>query len=631
MTPKEITKIINKRIDGKKISINLPNHDIKNMKLDIVYFGIDPNLSIQELKCVTSKFCMDEQNKLNSELNLIYNKEKSKIDSKISSLSEDKRKQIENVISVKLRSKTFGRKLTNQNIIGHVKTHFKNINNKIDDMIETFKLEGFVSDQYTEDDYLNSFSNAREIKRKFIFHAGPTNSGKTYHALNVLKEANTGCYLAPLRLLAHEVYEDLNVDGYPTDLVTGEERIEVPDMKYVSSTIEMIDFSRKVDVAVIDEIQMIADPYRGWAWTQAVVGIPADTVILAGSPDAIPVIKKLVERILHEELEIIEYERKTDLIVEDSPTDSCTAGDCIVVFSRKRIFDIKDQLSNQCSIIYGSLSPDVRKSEAKKFREGDTNIVTSTDAIGMGLNLPIKRIIFADITKYNGTDFDICDNSLIRQIAGRAGRYGKFEEGYVTATTKEALKIIKDALNEKSPTLFVDKFQISPNKSAIKQIGDDTGTSDLIKVLRILSASMKDNKHFKMMNLDSMMEVSRNTYKSLDLIDKFQYSCAPVNIKVQNDLNNIFKWSELHYHGNPVTYKNIKFCNSPEYDESYKLRNYEDNVKLMTVYCWLSLRYPDIYISRDKVESEISKLNKKIMDSLNTMSKKRKKKKMYIR
>lgn len=630
MTPKEITKIINQKIDGKKISINLPSHDIKNMQLGVVYYDIDPNLSYNELKFYTSKFITKEQKTLTDKLDTIYNEEKTNINKKLSSLPVEKRNLINDNISIKLRSKTFGRKMTNQNIIGHVKSHFKNINNKIDDMIETFKLEGLVSDQYTEDDYINSFENARKLKRKFIFHAGPTNSGKTYHALKILKEADSGCYLAPLRLLAHEVFEDLNVEGYPTDLVTGEEKIEVPDMKYVSSTIEMIDFSRNVDVAIIDEIQMIADPYRGWAWTQAVVGVPADTVVLAGSPDAIPVIKKLVERVLHEELEIIEYERKTELIVEDTPTNACTAGDCVVVFSRKRIFDIKDQLSNQCSIIYGSLSPDVRKSEAKKFREGDTNIVTSTDAIGMGLNLPIRRIIFADISKFNGTEFDICDNSLIRQIAGRAGRYGKFEEGYVTATTKDALKIIKDALNEKSPKLYIDKFQISPNKSAIEQIGKDTGTTDLIKVFRILSASMKDNKHFKMMNLDSMMEVSRSIFKHLELMDKFQYSCAPINVKVQNELNNIFKWSEMHFYGKNVTFNDIKFFDSPAYDESYKLRNYEDRVKLMTVYCWLSFRFPEIYVDREKIVNEITIFNNKIMESLNSISKKRKKKKMYI-
>lgn len=630
MTPKDLTKIINRKIDRRKISINLPTHGIKHLQLSVVYFDIDPSAPKNKLRSDCDRFVNSEQKKLIEQLDTLYTEQEDKITSLISNLPKEKQNLILDEVNPKMTSITFGRKLTNQNIEGHVKSHFKNIISKIEDMIGIFKLEGLVSDKYSEDDYLNSFEKARNIKRKFIFHAGPTNSGKTYHALNILKEADTGCYLAPLRLLAHEVFEDLNAEDYPTDLITGEERLEVPGMKYVSSTIEMADFSREVDVAIIDEIQMIADQYRGWAWTQAVVGIPAKTIVLAGSPDAIPVVKKLVERILNEELEIVEYERKTQLIVEDSSTNACQPGDCVVVFSRKRIFDIKDQLSNQCSIIYGSLSPDVRKSEAKKFREGETNIVTSTDAIGMGLNLPIRRIVFADISKFNGSEFDICDNSLIRQIAGRAGRYGKFEEGYVTATTPEALAIIKDALNEKSPKLYVDKFQISPNKSAIEQIGKETNTTDLVSVFRVLAASMLSNKYFKMMNLDSMIEITKNTHKDLSLDIKFQYSCAPVNTKIQNELSNIYKWSEKHFKNEQVTFDSIRFFDSPAYDESFKLRNYEDRVKILTVYCWLSFRYPDIYVDRERVIEEMILFNNHIMDTLNTLSKKRKKKKLYI-
>lgn len=631
MKPKELTDVINRKVGNRKFHICLlPEYEIKNIPVNVMYSDIDHTHPQKKLLNEVTRFIDREKIFLEKKLNGIYKENITSIKNKIAHLTSEQKTSIMDEISPRLKSSNFGRSITNHNIVGYVKTNFKNIQHKVDDMLETIKLESLVSDYYSENDYIESFEKARESKRKFIFHAGPTNSGKTYHALKLLKEADSGCYLAPLRLLAHEVYEELNSDGCPTDLITGEEKIEVPDMKVISSTIEMANFAREVDVAVIDEIQMIADEFRGWAWTQAVVGIPAKTVVLAGSPDAIPVVKKLVERILKEDLEIIEYTRKTKLIVEDNPTNACKAGDCVVVFSRKRVFDIKDQLSNQCSIIYGSLSPDVRKSEAKKFREGDMNIVTSTDAIGMGLNLPIRRVVFADISKFNGNEFDVCDNSLIRQIAGRAGRYGKFEEGYVTATTPEALKIIKEALEEKNPLLHVDKFQISPNKSAIVQIGNETGTNDLIKVFHILSASMKKNKHFKMMNLDSMIEVARSVCTKLDLDKKFLYSCAPVNIKITNELQNIGKWSELHNEGTIVQFSDIRFFDTPAYDESFKLRNYEDRVKIMTVYCWLSFRFPEVYVDREEVMENIKTFNDKIMTTLNSISKKKHKKKLFI-
>ena len=111
---------------------------------------------------------------------------------------------------------------------------------------------------------------ARLIRRKVIYHGGPTNSGKTYHALKRLKEADVksggGLYCGPLRLLALEVYESLNKSGVYTDLSTGQEKREVPFSTHISCTVEMINLNRDYDVAVIDEIQMIGDAQRGYAW-----------------------------------------------------------------------------------------------------------------------------------------------------------------------------------------------------------------------------------------------------------------------------------------------------------------------------------------------------------------------------
>lgn len=630
MTPEELTAKITKRIGGKRFVIDLSKFDMQDVRVNVIFEGIDPHQQKGDLVRKCDKFVSNMKNDFTIEIHEFIEDKLSHIENKIKDFPAEYANSIRDKIKDKLSNPHNIGKLTTYNAKELFKSKFKSINIIVDDMIETSRLEALVSELYSENDYLESFSLAREMERKFIFHAGPTNSGKTYHALKILKEGTSGCYLAPLRLLAHEVYEDLNVEGYPTDMITGEEKIEVPDAKIVSSTIEMADFGRQIDVAVIDEIQMIADEYRGWAWTQAVVGIPAKTVVLAGSPDAIPVVRKLVEKILGEELEIIEYERKTKLIIEDKPTNTCKAGDCVVVFSRKRVFEIKDQLSNQCSIIYGSLSPDVRKSEAKKFREGEKGIVVSTDAIGMGLNLPIQRIVFADIEKFNGSEFDICEDPLIKQIAGRAGRFGKFEEGYVTATTSEALEIVRKAINKGQPTRYIHKFQISPTQESIKKIAAESKTTDLVKVLNTLAAAMKSDKHFTMMNIENMLQLSRYVAKDLPLDVKFCYSCAPVNTKITNDLQQLGRWSDAHLKGNTVSKSDVTFFESAEYNESFILRNLEDKVKLLTVYCWLSYRYPDVYIDREEVVKDMEVYNNKIMDILNTIGKKKKKKKLYI-
>ena len=66
--------------------------------------------------------------------------------------------------------------------------------------------------------------------------------------------------------------------------------------------------------------------------------------------------------------------------------------------------------------------------------EGKTRIVVSTDAIGMGLNLPIRRIIFMETEKFDGVERRTLRPEEIKQIAGRAGRLGMYHKGYVGAT-----------------------------------------------------------------------------------------------------------------------------------------------------------------------------------------------------
>ena len=104
---------------------------------------------------------------------------------------------------------------------------------------------------------------ARSRKRRFILHIGPTNSGKTYEAIEALKKADSGIYLGPLRLLAYEQYTRLNRDGIPCNLVTGEEEAFIPFAQHRASTVEMLPLDEEYDCAVIDEAQMVGDSSRG--------------------------------------------------------------------------------------------------------------------------------------------------------------------------------------------------------------------------------------------------------------------------------------------------------------------------------------------------------------------------------
>lgn len=121
----------------------------------------------------------------------------------------------------------------------------------------------------------NWYSEAREIKRKIVYHAGPTNSGKTHTALNDFFSSSSGIYCAPLKLLANEVFIKANTAKTKCDLLTGEEKKFSGDKpaEHIACTIEMANLEKVYDTAVIDEIQMIKDPQRGWAWTRAFLGL----------------------------------------------------------------------------------------------------------------------------------------------------------------------------------------------------------------------------------------------------------------------------------------------------------------------------------------------------------------------
>ncbi len=286
--------------------------------------------------------------------------------------------------------------------------------------------------------YRDLYPLARQMKRHFYLHLGPTNSGKTYEGIQRLHGAMQGLYLGPLRLLAAEQFEALNLADVPCSLVTGEEQIRVPFSRVQSSTVEMADLQTHYDVAVIDESQMIADRDRGGAWTAAILGLCADEIHACASPDAENLLTRIIED-CGDELTIIRHERMTPLEVEKEGfrfPDSVRPGDALIVFSKARVHAVAAELKTRgykVSLIYGALPPDVRRNQADRFHRGETEVVVSTDAIAMGMNLPIQRVVFLESEKYDGDVTRLLTDSEIKQIAGRAGRYGKYEIGYVNA------------------------------------------------------------------------------------------------------------------------------------------------------------------------------------------------------
>ena len=301
----------------------------------------------------------------------------------------------------------------------------------------------------------DEYPEARAMRRHFILHIGGTNTGKTYAGLVRLMESPTGVYLGPLRLLALEAQETLLDARVDCSLATGEEEDSRPGDTHVAATAEKLDLKRRFDVAVIDECQMIRDPQRGYAWTRAILGVLAPEVHLCAAPEAEDILIRLIAS-CGDTYTVVKHERRVPLIpmrTTVSP-ERIQPGDALITFSKVGVLSVAEELRShgkEPAIIYGALPYATRRRQMEGFLRGDMQYVVSTDAIGMGLNLPIRRIIFMETEKFDGVERRDLLPEEIKQIAGRAGRFGMYNRGYVGAT--QNLPFIKAGLEAAVPPI----------------------------------------------------------------------------------------------------------------------------------------------------------------------------------
>ncbi len=449
-----------------------------------------------------------------------------------------------------------------------------------------------------ECDLKSLFPLARQQKRKLYFYVGPTNSGKTYQAMQHLEKADCGIYLAPLRLLALENYEYLQERKIPVSLITGEEEIIDEEAGHICSTIEMTNYALEVDLCVIDEVQMLGDIDRGWAWVNAIVGAPAKEVIMTGSVNALDAIKQIAAY-LGEALEVVKFKRKNplEILPKATPLKSITPHTALIAFSRSEVLKLKAKLSKQhrVSVLYGNLSPEVRKEEARRFREGKSDILVATDAIAMGLNLPIKTLLFTTDTKFDGIETRKLIPNEIIQIAGRAGRYGQHEAGYIGATSSKVLEHI-DAMFHAPLHTIKPPFQVKATTSQILDLAAHLKTDKLYKILNYFAKHMNFTGPFIAANIGYMLDLAQilDEKKQLSLEEKYLLAGAPVSIRSPLIKSAFFFYVNAILEKKIVHYKSsisIKGIAKTELE----LLKAEDEVKKISLYLWLAYKFPDLF------------------------------------
>ena len=387
---------------------------------------------------------------------------------------------------------------------------------------------------------------------KIIALLGPTNTGKTYIAIEKMLEYNDGIFGLPLRLLAREVYDKCvqKVGIEKVALITGEEKIIPSTASYFICTVESMPKNKDVEFVAIDEIQMCADRERGHIFTERMLESRGSMLTMfLGS--------QIMEKIISELVNGVQFEKRDRFsklsysgIKKISRLERKVA---IIAFSIEEVYAIAELVRRQkggAAVIMGSLSPKTRNSQVGLYQSGDVDYLIATDAIGMGLNMDINEIYFSNLKKFDGKKTRRLNLVEMSQIAGRAGRY-KNDGGFGTTGDCETLnsdeieKIEKHQLpdtrtiywrNSKldfnSPERLIDSLELKPTKKSLLRTNDSLDESVLRFFLKKGLNNIIYNKNLELLwECCQIPDFEKKAYgQHINVIDKvFKFLCTRKN------------------------------------------------------------------------------------------------------
>ena len=341
-------------------------------------------------------------------------------------------------------------------------------------------------------------------KNKITAVLGPTNTGKTFLAIETMLSFQSGMIGFPLRLLAREVYDKVSkkVDPNQVALITGEEKIIPSNAKYYLCTVESMPVDKNLEFVAIDEIQMCTDSERGHIFTERLLNLRGEkTTMFMGSSS----IKSIIEK-LDEDVEYINKDRLSKLsYVGHKKISRVDRKSAIIAFSAEEVYAIAELIRRQkggAAIVMGSLSPKTRNAQVELYQSGDVDYLVATDAIGMGINMDLDSVYFSNLRKFDGKKLRRLNLAEIGQIAGRAGRYlndGSFgitgDCGEISAEEVELLENHKfneihtifwrnSNLNFNNGSTLIKSLEERPNKSWLKRIYECEDEKVLKHILR---------------------------------------------------------------------------------------------------------------------------------------------------
>ncbi len=376
---------------------------------------------------------------------------------------------------------------------------------------------------------------ARRLTRRWTALLGPTNSGKTHRSIEAMAAAEHGIYLSPLRLMALENQERIEAMGVPCSLVTGEEEIIREGATHFCCTVE--EFARfrhqHWDVVVVDEVQMMADSQRGWAWVDALVSAHTPQLMMTGPALIEPSLRTLCD-LCEDKLVVQRTKRLSPVEVARHATtlERLEPGSLLVAFSRKLVLELKGMLESvgkSVSVVYGALSPEVRREQARRFREGEADIMVATDAVGMGLNLPAHTLCFYTDEKFDGIQNRQLKVQEVKQIGGRAGRFGHHDSGEITALDPQTLKSIRHLFNSPDAPVDLSQFQVRPSIDHLSAISELMGEPSLLRSWLTFNRNINYGEAFISVLPDELAEwIELIDDPKIPLWLRWTFACTPI-------------------------------------------------------------------------------------------------------
>ena len=352
-------------------------------------------------------------------------------------------------------------------------------------------------------------------KNKITAVLGPTNTGKTFLAIETMLSFDSGMIGFPLRLLAREVYDKIikKVDVSKVALITGEEKIIPLNAKYFLCTVESMPVDKVLDFVGIDEIQMCSDHERGHIFTDRLLNLRGEKLtMLMGSNT----IKNIIEK-LNDDIEFINKQRLSKLSFGGHKKISrIERKSAVIAFSTEEVYAIAELIRRQkggAAIVMGSLSPKTRNAQVNLYQSGDVDYLVATDAIGMGINMDLNYVYFSNIKKFDGKKIRRLKISEIGQISGRAGRYlndGSFGiTGECDQISPEEIEFLENHnfpeiqsifwrnsnLNFNNKETLLKSLDVKPDKDWLRRVGECEDEKVLKHILKEKNDNIENNSN----------------------------------------------------------------------------------------------------------------------------------------